>query len=321
MGNCPVCKYSSKVETEDYGEKLKIDCPRCGCFTVTRTVKRQLEGLSTQGNDDWRWKLSYWLKKGQNQKKELYVHSNVLKKILDDINLPKPREQADNLLLWLSHKLKYPEDTISTDPFLIASVVGCKDGVGVHYVALHLKNHKYITYDFINELGNKSPTEITLGLTFEGWNKVEELNRDNISGNIAFMAMQYGDKKHNEIYKTYFKNAVAQTGFDLRRLDENLKAGLIDNQLRIEIRKARLVLADLTNDNNGAYWEAGYAEGLGKPVIYLCEHSHFEKFKTHFDTNHHTTIIWDVNKLDEALDNLKATIRATFPYDAKMNDD
>ena len=37
------------------------------------------------------------------------------------------------------------------------------------------------------------------------------------------------------------------------------------------IRDAKFVIADLTHDNNGAYWEAGYAEGLGKPVIYICE--------------------------------------------------
>jgi len=35
--------------------------------------------------------------------------------------------------------------------------------------------------------------------------------------------------------------------------------------------------------NPGAYWEAGYAEGLGKPVIYTCEEAKFVE-ASHFDT-------------------------------------
>ena len=316
MENCPVCEYPSNVKTWDYGERFNVDCPRCGAFCFTRTATRKLENFEAIEND-WRWKLSYWLRKGYKEKERLEVNYNVLMEIIDDIKLPKPKEQSNNLMQWLSQNIRRPEDTVKVDPLILAAIVGCKDGDGVHYIALHLQSQKYITY----ELGNNAPAIVTLGLTFEGWDKVEELKSAISSGNIAFMAMQYGDEKHDEIYKTYFKEAVAKTGFDLRRLDENLKAGLIDNQLRIEIRNARLLLADLTDDNNGAYWEAGYAEGLGKPVIYLCERSHFDRFKTHFDTNHHTTIIWDENNLDEALENLKATIRATFPADAKMADD
>jgi len=320
MDKCPVCEYPSNVKTWDYGERFNVDCPRCGAFCFTRTAKRKLESLEAIEND-WRWKLSYWLRKGYKEEKRLEVNYNVLLEIIDDIRLPKPKERSNNLMRWLSQNLKRPEDTITIDPLILAAIVGCKDGVGIHYIASHMQNRKYITYEIQNEPGDSAPASVTLGLTFEGWDNVEELNQAIVTDNIAFMAMQYGDERHNEIYKTYFKEAVAKTGFDLRRLDENLKAGLIDNQLRIEIRSARLLLADLTNDNNGAYWESGYAEGLGKPVIYLCERSHFDSFKTHFDTNHHTTIIWDENSLDEALENLKATIRATFPADAKMKDE
>ena len=30
-----------------------------------------------------------------------------------------------------------------------------------------------------------------------------------------------------------------------------------------------------THGDPGAYWEAGFAEGLGKPVIYTCEKDDF----------------------------------------------
>ena len=138
-----------------------------------------------------------------------------------------------------------------------------------------------------------------------------------------FMAMEYGDAVVDGMYRECFRPAVKDTGFDLRRLDDAPRAGVIDDRLRVEIRNARFLLADLTHHNRGAYWEAGYAEGLGRPVIFLCERSVWddEKSKPHFDTNHCTTVIWEAGKPSECAAQLKVTIRATIPGEAKMTDD
>ena len=135
------------------------------------------------------------------------------------------------------------------------------------------------------------------------------------------MAMQYGDDELDNVYSIHIKKAVQQTGFDLFRLDEFPQAGLLDIHLREQIKKSRFLIADLTNNNLGAYWEAGYAEGLGKHVIYLCEKEFFNDFKTHFDTNHHKTIIYDINNLTKAKEDLQATIRSTFPTESIKTDE
>ena len=96
----------------------------------------------------------------------------------------------------------------------------------------------------------------------------------------------------DQLVNDHFRAAVAQTGFELRRLDDEQPAGLIDDRLRVEIQSARFLIADLTHGNRGAYWEAAYAEGLGRPVIYTCQHSKFAE-TSHFDTNHHLTVLWD----------------------------
>jgi nucleoside 2-deoxyribosyltransferase len=62
--------------------------------------------------------------------------------------------------------------------------------------------------------------------------------------------------------------------------------------MRVDIQGCRFLIADLTHRNNGAYWEAGYAEGLGKPVIYTCQRSTFAQ-ASHFDTNHHLAVYWE----------------------------
>jgi nucleoside 2-deoxyribosyltransferase len=69
----------------------------------------------------------------------------------------------------------------------------------------------------------------------------------------------------------------APRGFKLTRLDDDPKAGIIDDRLRVEIRTSRFLIADLTHENRGAYWEAGFAEGDGKPVIYTCRKGHISE--------------------------------------------
>jgi hypothetical protein len=114
--------------------------------------------------------------------------------------------------------------------------------------------------------------------------------------------------KLDDVFQSCFKRAVQQTGFDLRRVDEAPPAGLIDVRMEVEIRRSRFVVAELTHENRGVYWEAGFAEGLGKPVIYTCEEAYFEKHRSHFDTAHRHTIVWNEGKLDRAADDLKNTI-------------
>ena len=158
-------------------------------------------------------------------------------------------------------------------------------------------------------------------LTMHGWAKYNELKRGAIISHKAFMAMQYGDNDLEWMFENCFKPAVKATGFDLYRVDKDPKVGLIDDQMRVEIRTSRFLISDLTHDNGGAYWEAGFAEGLGRPVIYICEKKKFDEKKTHFDTNHQKTFTWERDNPEEAFKQLKATIRATLPDEANLTDE
>ena len=105
---------------------------------------------------------------------------------------------------------------------------------------------------------------------------------------------------------------VKELGYELIDLRDVARAGVIDNLLRAQIRDAAFVLVDLTHDNPGAYWEAGYAEGRGKPVLYLCEKTKFDAARTHFDTNHSTTVIWSTDARDTFCSELTATLRRSL---------
>ena len=161
-------------------------------------------------------------------------------------------------------------------------------------------------------------------LTPAGWQRYKLLAESLSASRYGFMAMKYGEPELDAVVKDHFAPEVRKTDFDLRRLDESQGAGLIDDQLRVLIRTSRFLVCDLTHGNRGAYWEAGFAEGLGKPVIYTCQRDVFDDRSNpnhpHFDTNHWVTVIWDSADPAAAAKKLKDTVRATLPTEARLTD-
>ena len=119
-----------------------------------------------------------------------------------------------------------------------------------------------------------------VNLSLDGWEKYEEEKHGGFDGNYGFIAMKFGDDRLDAFLQDVVRPAVReQLGIDLVDLRDVAQAGVIDDIMRVKIRDAKFVIADLTHDNNGAYWEAGYAEGLGKPVIYICEKAEIRGIK------------------------------------------
>ena len=130
---------------------------------------------------------------------------------------------------------------------------------------------------------------------------------------FGFMAMEFGDSQLERIVADHIKPTI-RTSFnvELSTARDVAQAGLIDEIIRDHIRRAKFVLSDLTHGNNGAYWEAGFAEGVGIPVIYTCERGVFEKESTHFDTNHLTTVMWSIDQVDQFQADLIAAVSNTL---------
>lgn len=57
-----------------------------------------------------------------------------------------------------------------------------------------------------------------------------------------------------------------------------------------EITACKFLVADLTSQNNGVYYEAGYAKALGKTVILTCKDTDFKN--RHFDIAQVQTLSW-----------------------------
>lgn len=125
--------------------------------------------------------------------------------------------------------------------------------------------------------------------------------------------MEFGDKVLDPLIRDVVRPCIQEElKYDLVDMRNVARAGIIDNIMRAKIRDAAFLIVDLSHDNPGAYWEAGYAEGLGKPVIYICEKGKFDEHKTHFDTNHCTTVLWATDREEEFGKQLVATLRRSL---------
>lgn len=307
---CYVCKKKVCHSTPSDGSFLFCDCKKCGKFLITPEARFDYD-LDQYNNA--RAILSYWIRNHQGNK-PVQITSAVLNSILENTSLPKPKEQADNFIKLIGDSVSSPEEDLNMTYNLIASYIGATSIWNVEYIIKHLMEQKLIVTYLDTE------KKFQGHLTFYGWERFDEIMHETKDSKTVFMAMKFGEVETDTLYKEVLIEAVKDTGFELRKLDDYPKAGLIDDRLRVEIRRAKFLIVDLTHDNPGAYFESGFAEGLGKKVIYICEKEKFEKHKTHFDTNHHLTLKWDSSNPKEFTDQLKATIRATFPDEAIMED-
>lgn len=319
MDRCPICASELPKGVRREASRVFVECLRCGVFSISETAEDDLDWLLTKRANS-RAILSHAIYKMTKGGQRVYLKTEALERIIMNVQLPRPKEQLDNFLLWLGER----QPTLGTLVDETASAVaatGTGDEASLGFLIKQAIAHGYVAGEVVHMLGAPAQAH-SLHLTITGWDYFEALVRGISSSRIAFMAMKFGDEQTDNVYHNRFKQAVEATGFVLKRIDEGQPAGLIDDRLRVEIRQCRFLIADLTHHNNGAYWEAGYAEGLGKPVIYTCRKDVFDDKQkgTHFDTNHHLTVTWDPAGLDNAVAKLKATIRATLPGEAKLAD-
>jgi hypothetical protein len=340
---CPVCNTDIEKPTPSIPDGRHLEsfsCRRCGDFTLDTKVLRpdmlrdavlkgditkiaklshwirtRHESLIREGPDDQHWRKANML---DNESVKSALNAELTGAIIRNPRLSL-KWQADNFVRWIGDTVNVGGQYIDVDKYAVQAIAGSATFEEFELVFRHLRDKGLIEHK--TGAGN---IWVKATLSFAGWERYEELKLGHTDSLRAFMAMQYKNKQLADIFESVFRDAVAKTGFDLFRLvDTPQPAGLIDDDLQVRIRASRFLIADLTDGNAGAYWEAGYAEGLGKPVIYTCERKVFEapQSRPHFDTNHHLTILWDPDKPQEAGEKLKATIRATLPAEAKLTDD
>lgn len=141
-------------------------------------------------------------------------------------------------------------------------------------------------------------------LTAKGWNRVSELERTRPDSQQGFIAMWFDESISGEP----FWRAIENSGYIPQRIDKKEHLNQISDEIIAEIRRSKFVVADFTGGRGGVYFEAGFAMGLGLPVIWTCHNDWVDEL--HFDTRQYNHIVWDTE--DELYSKLLNRIRATI---------
>jgi hypothetical protein len=157
---------------------------------------------------------------------------------------------------------------------------------------------------FANDLGyTRPPGLITVG----GWQRIDELRSSIPKSRQAFVAMWF-DPELSNAYESGFKPGIEDSDYyEAQRMDRKEHNEKIDDEIVAEIRRSGLVVADFTGHRGGTYYEAGFAQGLGIPVVWTCRKDHVSDL--HFDTRQCSHIVWATP--DDLRKRLDARIRAT----------
>ena len=309
---CPICgnvdggsfKLVSLPDvTTSYDFFTSFNCSICGRYDIDHEASNRIMKV-TKITKVQRALISHRVCATQENDTPIMITWNWLDHIIRKGTLPNPIEQAKNLVRFIGDEVSRSGEDIHLLPDNIHAIIGTIRLKAAIDLAkeLHKKGWLRLTpQGGAGRIGDDPlpvsfPTDINL--TLDGWTQYMDEKTGRFAGDYGFLAMEFDNPELEPFVEEVLKPTVKEAlECELRDIRDISQAGIIDNILRMSIRDAKFVIVDLTHDNNGAYWEAGYAEGLDKPVVYICKKEKFERSRkegggTHFDTNHCTTVLW-----------------------------
>ena len=142
-----------------------------------------------------------------------------------------------------------------------------------------------------------------ISLLAKGYEKVEKLQATDIANKNVFVSMAFSDGTANT--REALRSGILDSGFSPEFLDEIIHNKQIVPEMFRLIRECRFLILEISDPNYGAYYEAGYALGLGKEVIICCSEETFNKkyetaeeqkyaryLRPHFDIAQKQILIW-----------------------------
>ena len=304
----------------DITEKSLINSDRAGgAYRITRQAFSSIR--NNRLSDVEKAQLTTWLVDQQRQgNSEPIVTDEVVKSFESRgaANRLSVSERAKRLLRFLADRTGRVGDSVAV-PSLWYATLACSESTGVQEVLFLLDYLNRRGWLCVNSSGDY--TIVDVAVTVEGYSRIEEIATNPDSAQ-AFVAMWF-DNEMQDAYDKGIEPAVKDAGFRPMRIDRKQDVIKIDDEILSEIRRSRFLIADMTHGEGGArggvYFEAGFALGLGIPVLFACRSDKVDEL--HFDTRQYFHIVW--NKPEELRDNLTNRIGAMIgdgPHRGKRNE-
>lgn len=304
MVTCPICKGEGIAEEESL-ESLtanKVLCMRCGEFILPLSTKSLLEYRK------FHHPFSSWIRE-RNSYDEVPLISETK---LDEYFSITDKSITTKYELLLKHCIKqengieyYLEDLGYNDMNLeLLSLTWCKNEE-----ELEILFRKAIRLDHL--ASDDRGSFIIYRRTFDGIDFVESLGLNNNSNKI-FMAFRFTEDMKKQFELTVKRavedasnNKLEAVRVSSSTTDHDTK---IDDELIGMLKASKAVIADFTGQRNAVYYEAGFAMGLGIPVIWTCKESDADGLS--FDTRQYPHIIWknETDLYEQVVNRLRAKI-------------
>ncbi|MHB9132080.1 MAG: hypothetical protein ACYDBB_13480 [Armatimonadota bacterium] len=309
---CSFCDFPLRPELDRMHGIYHFECPNCGQYHITEDAYDDLPSAFQQEYQGKKYLISGLICEMNELGMPIPVIANnifddgpsaTIDDLLSSSLLPRATiERLDKLLLHLNRKM----DTLgeSVELKFAHPAVGYAKSERELQRMLNLLHKLMWIEDTTRSTGG-----VGVHLTLSGIQRAESL-RTEISLTQCFVAMSY-DNEMMDIYRRTIRKAVEDTGYQPLIVAETEHNDYVCDRVFAEIRKSRFIIADFTGNKGGVYLEAGFAAGLGLPVIWTCRAKDEDKEKLHFDVTHYNFIMW--HSEEELYQRLKNRIEATIP--------
>jgi hypothetical protein len=289
---CPICEEEN-VERDSLFPQLAsaINCLRCGSFQISKQLSGWFETPQFQASPEK--ELLPYLSAHTKQESE--------RKVIVDLNTSNWQEfarlhqstavsaKSRKLLELIAKRSNYPGDQIQLVGAYEYPLLDSKNEKEFDYLMNHLNEGGFVTWKDRTERKDDPLALYYAVLTTKGWQKLEPFGAGGIPGR-CFVAMSF-DPSLDDAYNFGICPALKQDcNLDPRRIDLVHHNEKICDKILSEIQLSSLLVTDFTLHRAGVYFEAGFAMGLGRPVIWTCHADEIDK--AHFDTRQYNHIIW-----------------------------
>lgn len=304
---CPVCK-TNDVTIDDRSAMYKIACPLCGHYRIS--CEQMLCDFGVPEHLLSGVLRNTWECTGKEYDVYNYtVNSLELMQKASPIPIPNGSDisaKANLILRHLQRKSIYPGKVIPLASDQNYSIGFCNNKREFVFCRSYLLDLKLIEYVPDPHGGVSNEYRITPS----GWAYLSGIGAD--AEDQGFIAMSFKPEL-KPVSDSGLYTGIANAGYKPLRIDSKDHNNRIDDEIVAEIRKSKFVVADLTDKNAGAYFEAGFASGLGKPVIWTCQQADIDKKDgVHFDIRQYSIVSWESDKLDDFAKRLTKRIEATI---------
>lgn len=301
---CPICHRDVKGSfwIFDHGDKISVDCPFCGRFMIKSHVLRGLlHARQQKHNPDL--DMSIALRHlGLGSTTVIELTDKNYEDIKQRVRIPSDPLEVLNLLMIHCGRIATRFNVGILIPESDIPLLFIHDDNEMQAILVMAVEQEFIgQYHFAKE-------SYSFSLLFKGWEKIAQFRNVRTESKQVFVAMKFGDPELDKVFEDAIVPVVELCGYHAYRIDRAQHNDKICDRIIAEIKQSAFVIADFTFHRGGVYFEAGFAKGIGIPVIWTCREDDF--YNLHFDTRQYNHIKWI--SADELKQSLINRIRSTL---------